>query len=181
MATPALETVLDQIAWSYANLARAHAALEAGRTCYVQMDHIIRSRLFGGLKSGRMSMRSIYDDERLKMLGDRKCAYCEASDHLTLDHLMPRIKGGCDDGANLVRACRRCNSSKSGQDMLVWYASRREFPPLLILRRYLKLVASHCETNDLLGCSLGDPRVHALPFPLMLLPTRFPPLSGLRL
>lgn len=64
--TPDLVTVRDQIAWSYANLARAHAALAAGREEYSRTDHIVRARLFKGLQSQRMSIRSLYFDERVK-------------------------------------------------------------------------------------------------------------------
>ncbi len=35
MPTPAIETVRQHIAWSYANLARTHAALEAGATAFL--------------------------------------------------------------------------------------------------------------------------------------------------
>jgi hypothetical protein len=63
---PAIQTVREQIAWSYANLARAHAALMDGSDHYTRNHHIIRSRLFSGLLSGRMSIGSLYDDERLR-------------------------------------------------------------------------------------------------------------------
>ncbi len=49
---PNLVTVLDQIAWSYANLGRAHAALTANRTSYIMVDHMIRAKLYNGLRSG---------------------------------------------------------------------------------------------------------------------------------
>ena len=93
VATPAIQTVREHIAWSYANLARAHAALKDGRTRYVQLDHIIRSRLFAGLRSGRMSIGSLFDDERDKALADRACIYCGGTERLTLDHLIPPHPG----------------------------------------------------------------------------------------
>lgn len=181
MATPPLLTVFDRIAWTYANLARAHAALAAGRTTYAQADHVVRSRLFGGLRSGRMAIRSLYDDERVKMLSDRECAYCGSTAGLTLDHLIPRIGGGKDDGGNLVLACRPCNSAKRDADLLAWYRHRGDFPPLLLLRRYLKLVLEHCETAGVLGESLDADSLSGLPFRLDGLPTRFPPLADLQL
>ena len=52
------------------------------------------------------------------------CAYCgtdltgSAPSGVTLDHLVPRCKGGTHDSANLVTACARCNFSR--QDT-VWY------------------------------------------------------------
>ena len=44
------------------------------------------------------------------------CAYCgegiEDGAQLTLDHLRPNSKGGSNEPANLVTACRRCNTHR---------------------------------------------------------------------
>lgn len=34
------------------------------------------------------------------------------SDHPTIDHIIPKSKGGLDDLSNLVFACRQCNCKK---------------------------------------------------------------------
>jgi 5-methylcytosine-specific restriction endonuclease McrA len=41
-----------------------------------------------------------------------KCQYCGINRDLTLDHLIPRSKGGKTSWNNLVTACRRCNARK---------------------------------------------------------------------
>ena len=44
------------------------------------------------------------------------CRYCgcrPGCDSLEVDHLVPRSRGGSDDAANLVAACKTCNSRKS--------------------------------------------------------------------
>jgi len=41
------------------------------------------------------------------------CQYCGSSKHLTLDHVIPRSKGGTHSWDNVVTACERCNSRKS--------------------------------------------------------------------
>ena len=42
-----------------------------------------------------------------------KCVYCGKSDlALTIDHIIPKSKGGEDSWENLISACRRCNSKK---------------------------------------------------------------------
>jgi 5-methylcytosine-specific restriction endonuclease McrA len=41
-----------------------------------------------------------------------KCQYCGATNHLTLDHVMPRSRGGASSWDNLITACRNCNSKK---------------------------------------------------------------------
>src|SRR5690606_20481977 len=115
--------------------------------------------------------------ERLKLTLPQACAYCGERKHLTIDHLIPRKIGGADTGENMVWACRSCNSSKGARDALEWLASRGVFPPLLLLRRYLKLAIAHCSTYDLMNA----PIVAAtdLPFALKALPRPFPQPSEL--
>ncbi len=42
-----------------------------------------------------------------------KCQYCGTSKELTIDHVVPRSKGGKSTWTNLVTACKKCNSRKS--------------------------------------------------------------------
>lgn len=181
MAKPDLSTVRDLIAWSYANLACAHAALSDGRVKHVQTDWMIRAKLFRGLRDGRMKISSLFDDERIKLVEHPACAYCGSDGKLSIDHLIPRAVGGDHSGHNLVRACRSCNSSKGKRDLLSWYDERGRFPPLLLLRRYMKLVAIYCEAEDLLDLAICDTDAERLPFELAKLPTQFPPLGELKL
>lgn len=48
------------------------------------------------------------------------CVYCGAADALSLDHVVPRSKGGSDSEHNLVTACQPCNSSKRDRDLSEW-------------------------------------------------------------
>lgn len=41
-----------------------------------------------------------------------KCQYCGTHKDLTLDHLIPRSKGGKSSWTNLVTACKKCNAKK---------------------------------------------------------------------
>jgi len=126
-------------------------------------------------------MRSLYDDERLKMTAPRACYYCGSGERLTVDHLIPRVRGGQDGADNLIWACRACNSSKQGRDMLVWASTRGFFPSILLLRRYLKIVACYCEEHGHMGVQLARSGDIDTPFDVRLLPTSFPPLVDLRL
>jgi hypothetical protein len=178
---PKIRTVREHIAWAYANLALAHSALQDGVVEYTKVHFIVRNKLYHGLVSGKMSMRSIYDDERLKMTVPQACYYCGSIKNLAVDHLIPRIRGGPDESDNLIWACRRCNSSKKGRDMLEWMQSLASFPSILLLRRYIKIVSRYCEQY---GCMDGELSVLDnldLPFDLRLLPVDLPPLRDLRL
>lgn len=178
---PELHTIGEKIGWSYANLACAHSALKAGRQKHATVDWIVRARLFKGLQDGTMQIGSLFDDERLQLTETPMCVYCGATDQLSADHLIPRAIGGTHAQHNLVRACRSCNSSKGKRDLLAWCERQQVFPRVLLLRRYLKLVALFCMESDLLGRPLADGPALDLPFDLQRLPTRYPPLATLRL
>ena len=175
-------TVREQIAHSYANLARAHAALKRGARKYATVDHMIRAKLQRRLIDGTMTMRSLYDDERIKMTAPQACCYCGTANNLCVDHLIPRMRGGPNAPDNLVWACRSCNSSKGSKDLLEWMAAKNRFPPLLVLRRYIKIVARYCEENGRLDSALDRLDGEApMPFDVRLLPIRYPPLDTLTL
>ncbi len=42
----------------------------------------------------------------------QRCQYCGSTRDLTLDHLIPRSKGGKSSWTNLVTACKKCNTKK---------------------------------------------------------------------
>ena len=41
-----------------------------------------------------------------------ECQYCGSRRHLTIDHVIPRSKGGKTSWTNIVTACNRCNVNK---------------------------------------------------------------------
>lgn len=43
---------------------------------------------------------------------DNKCQYCGSTRSLTIDHVIPKSKGGGDTWNNLVVACCSCNAKK---------------------------------------------------------------------
>jgi 5-methylcytosine-specific restriction endonuclease McrA len=44
---------------------------------------------------------------------DNKCQYCGSTRSLTIDHIIPKSRGGEDTWENLVVACCSCNTKKS--------------------------------------------------------------------
>lgn len=48
------------------------------------------------------------------------CVYCGSADHPTLDHIVPRSRGGLDKPENLTLACRSCNSKKGARKPSEW-------------------------------------------------------------
>jgi 5-methylcytosine-specific restriction endonuclease McrA len=41
-----------------------------------------------------------------------KCVYCGSKENLTLDHIIPKSRGGTHTWDNLVTACMKCNNKK---------------------------------------------------------------------
>lgn len=181
MVKQKLETVKELIYYSYANLAMAHSAIDKKQEKYKMLNFMIRAKLFKGLKDGTMNMRSIFEDEKIKIQTGKNCNYCGSSDRLSLDHIFPRKLGGKDDAENLILACRICNSSKGKKDLLEWMLFKGEFLPLMIIRRYLKLTYSYCIENGLLDKQIVELSGMELPFRIDLLPISFPKPNLLKL
>jgi 5-methylcytosine-specific restriction endonuclease McrA len=43
---------------------------------------------------------------------NNECQYCGTRKELTIDHVVPRARGGKDTWTNLVTACKKCNAKK---------------------------------------------------------------------
>ena len=132
----------------------AHTAVERNQKKYGTFNYVIRAKLFKGLKDGTMNIRSIFDDEKIKLKLGMFCNYCGSDFSLALDHVLPQKLGGEDDGDNLIYACRSCNSSKGKKDLLEWMNDTDNFLPLMVIRRYLKLVYKYCLDNKLLNVEI---------------------------
>lgn len=174
MGRRTFDTLGQVLFWSYANLAMADAAVRRRDQSYGVTHFMIRAKLYKGLCDGSISPRSLYFDERDKLLSQGRCSYCGATGNPSLDHLFSRHIGGHDNPDNLVFACRRCNSSKGKRDALEWAEGRDEFLPLSVLRRYLKLSIRHAAENDLLDLPREKFQSAPLPFSIGFVPMKYP-------
>jgi len=62
-------------------------------------------------------------------IAEGRCHYCErdvSSKELTLDHVVPLVRGGRSTKGNCVPACKKCNSKKQNLLPIEWeeYLSR---------------------------------------------------------
>lgn len=174
-------TVKEVLFWSYANLAMAHAAVDKKQKKYTSFNYMIRAKLFKGLMDESMNIGTLFDDEKIKLASGSKCSYCGATGNLALDHIIPKKRGGKNTGDNLIYACKTCNSSKGKKDLMEWMNYRNSFPPLMVLRRYLKLIINHCVENDLMELSPKDLEGRQLLFSIEHIPLNFPSPSELKL
>jgi hypothetical protein len=59
---------------------------------------------------------------------DSCCAYCGCQpEKITLDHIVPKVKGGTTERTNLVPACPSCNVAKNHCDVWAWYRAQSHF------------------------------------------------------
>jgi len=159
-------TVKERLYWCYANLAMAHSAVKRSPDSkrYSRVHYMIRAKLYKGLVSGTMSIRSLFDDEREKIKDSVSCSFCGSSSDLSVDHLVSRFNGGSDSGDNLIATCRICNSSKGKKDLLEWYEGKEEFPPLMTFRRYLKLCHTFASERGILEMEIEGIDFTSIPF-----------------
>ena len=72
---------------------------------------------------------------KIKERWDYECAYSGSPKNLTIDHVVPRSKGGTDFTKNVVCCCHDCNQSKSHTPWEDWYFSQEFFS----MKRYNKI------------------------------------------
>ena len=57
-----------------------------------------------------------------------RCIYCGKSSE-SIDHVLPRSRGGLSITENCVPACLSCNGSKTDHDAFEWYRKQRFYDP----------------------------------------------------
>jgi 5-methylcytosine-specific restriction endonuclease McrA len=64
-----------------------------------------------------------------------RCQYCGVRDRLTIDHVLPRSRGGRDAWENLVAACVPCNNRKGNRtpDEAAMTLHRAPFRPSYVM------------------------------------------------
>ena len=87
-------------------------------------DHLAKESVRGRKKTTRKHINQI-------TLYERQGGYCAGCDHffqprnLTIDHIVPRAKGGGDDTSNLQLLCHACNQLKGDGSQETFLAELR--------------------------------------------------------
>ncbi len=83
---------------------------------------------------------AVFLEDLCPKLGDRRwrqslhnftgkhCIYCGQSSE-SIDHVLPRSKGGLSVTENCVPACLSCNGDKSDTEAFLWYRQQRFYDP----------------------------------------------------
>jgi 5-methylcytosine-specific restriction endonuclease McrA len=83
-----------------------------------QVDHQISETELIPRKEAKLRFR-----DQIMLSWDYACAYCRAPlgvREATLDHVVPKAKGGLTVKQNLVACCLQCNAAKQHADWQDW-------------------------------------------------------------
>ena len=101
------------------------------------------SRTFKKLASGEIAASTILRENKLLVAQGQRCAYCDASQSLQWEHIVPRSRGGPDTIDNLVISCAKCNRDKGARNPVEWYFDRgldRKCVPRIVMGKLVKIV-----------------------------------------
>ena len=59
---------------------------------------------------------------------EKSCIYCGKPSE-SIDHILPRSKGGLSNTENCVPACLSCNGDKSNNEAFYWYRRQKFYDP----------------------------------------------------
>jgi 5-methylcytosine-specific restriction endonuclease McrA len=83
---------------------------------------------------------------------DFKCGYCgREAQHLTVDHILPRSKGGDTTFENCVAACTTCNHLKGNRTPREAGMSLRVKPYQPTIAEFLRIKMNRLGVNDVLS------------------------------
>jgi len=134
MPPSAVKTIRDLIYWQYAKIISESAG--AGKRKYA----FVMNR-FKKLASGEISWSSSIREYVKEHERRGSCIYCGAEKDLTLEHILPRCRGGPDSPDNAIWVCKTCNSSKGDKRLYEWYGLDRRYEiPRIAEGKYLKLL-----------------------------------------
>lgn len=104
----------NQKRWKEENRDRARVYWRAYyQTPYGRMCHRLQQcKRRAAIKGSECTLTGKQWDAIHEAWGGR-CAYCGTTVHITVDHVVPIMRGGAHASHNVVPACRSCNSRKS--------------------------------------------------------------------
>lgn len=132
MPPKAVKTIKDLIFWEYAKLISGSAVGDRKNYAFVMFNF---KQLQGGEKKWSEILR---EDIQVDM---SRCAYCGAAEALTLEHIVPKRDCQYNEFHNIVKACKKCNSSKGNRDLIEWWGLENQYTvPRVVMGKYLKLL-----------------------------------------
>jgi len=143
MPSAYVKTVEDLIFYEYAKLINKAAGFESNNFRF-------RTHTWKKLKSGEIKMSKSIREWELERKSRQICVYCESTQKVQTEHIIPKSKGGPDIADNLVDSCQTCNLKKSNKDVFEFCAVLEIDVPRLVKGKILKLVYLKHQEHDTL-------------------------------
>ena len=144
MPPSAVKTVKDVIYWQYAKIISASAKI--GKSNYGMIMSTYRKLCMGEIVWSSSVREYLRERENNNI-----CIYCRNQDKLTIEHILPRSRGGEDITDNIVMVCKHCNSSKGDKGLYEWLTlSEKDNHHRIAEGKYLKYLYSLHEKNNTL-------------------------------
>ncbi|MBI5024482.1 MAG: HNH endonuclease [Candidatus Omnitrophica bacterium] len=132
MPPKAVKTIRDLIFWEYAKLISGSALQDRKNYGFVMHN-------FKKLQSGEKKWSAVLREDL--QMDPARCAYCGGTEELSNDHIVPKRECHFSEIHNIVKACRRCNSSKGDKDLIEWWGIDRRYElPRVVYGKYLKML-----------------------------------------
>lgn len=164
------KTFGEYLYWTYANTNMYMYVFKNELNVLNQTAYSIRAKAFKAYKESRWSIHSLYENNNWKMdWGKSRCWYCgkpvSECGNLSVEHILPRSKGGDNNFDNIAYACKSCNSSKGNKDLIEWFVEDcNELPSVPMICMYLKLIYKYALENNLMNISLNELKNLNIPF-----------------
>lgn len=93
-------------------------------------NHLERPELYLGAAQRRRARKNAggvfrISNQELGRLYKKSCFYCGSTNEITMDHVVPLVRGGRHSIGNLVAACATCNKSKNYRFITEWKLSKK--------------------------------------------------------
>lgn len=144
MPPKAVKTLQDLLYWQYSKIISESAGFGKNNYRFI-MDR------YKKLKSGEIEWSTSIREWIHERENQDQCIYCGELGNLTVEHMIPRSRGGPDHPDNAVWVCSACNTRKGDKRLYEYYGldSRNELPRIAE-GKYLKLLYQELESRDLL-------------------------------
>ena len=145
MPPSAVKTIRDLIFWEYAKLISG-SALHSRK----QFSFIMKK--FKELQTGEIKWSDILREDL--SMNTNECNYCNSADDLSNDHIVPKRECHFAEIHNIVKACKKCNSSKGDKDLIEWWGLEKRYEmPRIVMGKYFKMVYICHECRETLNKS----------------------------
>ena len=134
MPPPAVKSIRDLIFWQYAKIISESAHFGKKNYGFIMSKY---KDLQGGKVHWSTSIREYIREHEDPNI----CIYCGVQGRLTLEHILPRARGGPDIPENGAWVCGQCNSSKGAKRLYEWKGLKNKDRHHRIAEgKYLKLM-----------------------------------------